>query len=93
MTASKQMRRWKGTFGDESCPLRDTMGKVNGQNSNGRSADGSSAYEGRALPTEMARPFLTPRIEKPGALAGPRINASKVRPFMIVIGQASKRQV
>ncbi|HYV34193.1 MAG TPA: hypothetical protein VE988_00730 [Gemmataceae bacterium] len=47
----------------------------------------------RALPAEMARPLLTPRIEQPSSFVGLRVDPCQVRTFVVVIRQASKSQV
>jgi hypothetical protein len=69
------------------------MRRIDLQDSDCGSALGSAANEDGAMPTEMPLPFLAPRIEQPGALAGLRINSGEIRTYMMIVSEASQCQI
>src|SRR5438094_7738145 len=51
-------------------------------------ADGRAPNEDRTVPSEVPRPLVPSRIEKPSLLAGFRIDAAEVRSFMEIAVEA-----
>src|SRR2546423_384331 len=55
----------KYVFGNKGCTLRQTQGRIHRQDCNRGSPEGSSPDQDWAVPTEMTRPLMAARVEKP----------------------------
>jgi hypothetical protein len=76
-----------------SAPQRNTILRVQGQNSNGVAATSGSTDDHGAREAEMTRPALTPRMEKTHHFCGLGIDAREVRAFVLVVVVARQGEI
>jgi len=69
------------------------MGQVDGQDRNRRPAHRGPTDQNRTIPAKVTPPLLTSRVVQPDSFAGPWINTSQVRPFVMIASKAGQSEV
>ena len=69
------------------------MRQVDGQDRNRRPAHRGPTDQNRIIPAKVTPPLLTSRVVQPDSFAGPWINTSQVRPFVMIASEAGQSEV
>ncbi|MFO0967376.1 MAG: hypothetical protein U0793_17595 [Gemmataceae bacterium] len=83
----------KPAFFDEFLSHGDHVGMIEREDDDGCATDGSSPEENRAVPAEMAFPFVAPRMKKWRSLLRFRINAPDVGALVAVAVETGESKV